>query len=437
LNYRIKRLSLGLLLLLLLSGCDQLPFDLPWMASPTPTPTLAPGETDVPTPTVEESPDVDATPEPVTSLTIWVPPDMDPELETEASILFQNQLQLFSDLHDGLEIDVRVKAESGPGGLLDALTATSAAAPDALPDLIALERGDLERAALKNLIFPMDDLTEIPDDVDWYGFTRDMALLQGSTFGLPFAADSLVLVYRPISIEEFPVSWEGLFEKSDVVAFPVDDHQALFVMTLYKAAGGVIQDNSRRPVLEVDPLAEVYKLLQRGVVTGEFPSWLTQYQTDGQAWSAFREGQTDVVVTWLSNYLEELPADAAVAPLLPMSAGVFSFGTGWSWSIATPETSHHPLAVELAEFLVQSEFLASWLQKAGYLPPRPSALEAWQNQSLRTTLSQVALMTQLRPSNDLITALGPILREGSQQVILELVDPVQAAQVAVESLEGQ
>jgi ABC-type glycerol-3-phosphate transport system substrate-binding protein len=362
---------------------------------------------------------------------------MDPELETEASLLFQNQLQLFSDLHDGLEINVRVKAESGPGGLLDALTATSAAAPDALPDLIALERSDLERAALKNLVFPMDELTEIPDDVDWYGFTRDMALLQGSTFGLPFAADSLVLVYRPLSIDEFPVSWEGLFEKSDVVAFPVDDNQALFVMTLYKAAGGVIQDNSRRPVLEVDPLAEVYKLLQRGVVTGEFPSWLTQYQTDGQAWSAFREGQTDMVVTWLSNYLEELPADAAVAPLLPMSAGVFSFGTGWSWSVATPDTSHHPLAVELAEFLVQSEFLASWSQQAGYLPPRPSALETWQNQSLRTTLSQVALMTQLRPSNDLITALGPILREGTQQVILELVDPVQAAQVAVESLEGQ
>jgi hypothetical protein len=50
-------------------------------------------------------------------------------------------------------------------------------------------------------------------------------------------------------------------------------------------------------------------------------------------------------------------------------------------------------------------------------------------------VSQVALMTRLRPTNDLITSLGPILREGTRQVLQDLVDPGQAAQVAVDSLE--
>jgi ABC-type glycerol-3-phosphate transport system substrate-binding protein len=106
-----------------------------------------------------------------------------------------------------------------------------------------------------------------------------------------------------------------------------------------------------------------------------------------------------------------------------------------SWAVATSVETRQALAVQLAEFLVQPEFLAEWTAAAGYIPPRPSALESWTDQGLRNTVSQVALMTRLRPTNDLITSLGPILREGTRQVLQDLVDPGQAAQVAVDSLE--
>jgi ABC-type glycerol-3-phosphate transport system substrate-binding protein len=338
-------------------------------------------------------------------------------------------------LHDGLEINVRVKAASGTGGLLDALTATGAAAPDALPDLIALGRPDLETAALKSLIYPLDGMTVVVDDADWYGFTREMALLQGSTFGLPFAADALVLAYRPELLPELPASWGELIEQELVLAFPADSDQALFTLALYQAEGGLIQDNQRRPVLEIDPLTNVFSLYQAGVGSGTLPAWLNQYQTLGQVWSSYREGQSNLAVTWLSNYLKDQPADTDVATLLPMSAGSVTLGTGMSWAVATSVETRQALAVQLAEFLVQPEFLAEWTAAAGYIPPRPSALESWTDQGLRNTVSQVALMTRLRPTNDLITSLGPILREGTRQVLQDLVDPGQAAQVAVDSLE--
>ena len=92
------------------------------------------------------------------------------------------------------------------------------------------------------------------------------------------------------------------------------------------------------------------------------------------------------------------------------------------------------MAVALAEFLVQPEFLATWTKAAGYIPPRPTSLQGWQNQSIRNTISQIALMSRLRPSNDVILSLAPILREGSRQVLQEQVDPAQAAQLAIESL---
>jgi ABC-type glycerol-3-phosphate transport system substrate-binding protein len=428
-------LGLGLVLALLLTACESLNIDLPWTQQPTATPTLSPGADSELTPTPEMTTTAEATPEPVTDLTVWVPPELDPAADTTASQLFAAQLQLFSDLHDGLEINVRVKAASGTGGLLDALTATGAAAPDALPDLIALGRPDLETAALKSLIYPLDGMTVVVDDADWYGFTREMALLQGSTFGLPFAADALVLAYRPELLPELPASWGELIEQELVLAFPADSDQALFTLALYQAEGGLIQDNQRRPVLEIDPLTNVFSLYQAGVGSGALPAWLNQYQTLGQVWSSYREGQSNLAVTWLSNYLKDQPADTDVATLLPMSAGSVTLGTGMSWAVATSVETRQALAVQLAEFLVQPEFLAEWTAAAGYIPPRPSALESWTDQGLRNTVSQVALMTRLRPTNDLITSLGPILREGTRQVLQDLVDPGQAAQVAVDSLE--
>ena len=97
----------------------------------------------------------------------------------------------------------------GQGGLLDALTATNAAAPGALPSLILLNRQDMETAALKGLILPLDDMTAVMGSTDWYPYAQDLARLQGSIFGLPFAGDALALVYRPVRFPSPPKSWNG------------------------------------------------------------------------------------------------------------------------------------------------------------------------------------------------------------------------------------
>lgn len=428
-------IGLGLILSIFLSGCEGLPFDLPWLTVRTPTPTLSPDGVDDLTPTPEITITTEATSEPITDLTLWVLPEMDPVLQTEASQIFNERLQLFSDQNEGVEINVRVKAASGVGGLLDSLTATNAAAPDALPDLIALSRSDLEAAALKNLIFPLDGLTEIPDDNNWYGFTREMALLQGSTYGLPFAADPLVLVFRGNNFEQFPVSWSEIIETESIFAFPAESDQSLFQMSLYLAAGGSLQDNQRRPMLEVAPLTETFRLFQLGVEAGSMTEALLQYQTSAQVWTAFQEGQASIVVTWLSNYLQEGPTDAVLLPMLPIDNTSVSLGTGMSWALATPDVDRHEISIALAEFLTEPEFLAEWDAALGYLPPRPSALDNSWDENLRSTLNQIALMTRLRPSNDIIASLGPIIRDQTRQVIQGAVDPSQAAQVAVESLE--
>ncbi|QRN83048.1 extracellular solute-binding protein [Chloroflexota bacterium] len=433
---KIKLLmGMGLILVMLLSACQGISVNIPGFSQPTATPTPQAG-TDI---ELTSTPDVEvtsvATVEPVTSLTLWIPPEMDPESGTEAGQILGERLQLFSDLNGGLEVNVRVKDVSGTGGLLDALTATSEAAPEALPDLIALPRTDLETAALKGLIYPLDGLTEIPDDTDWFNFTQEMALLQGSTFGLPFAADAIVLTYRSASMEEIPATWTELLSGEISLAFPADSSDALLTLALYQAQGGLIQDNQRRPVLEAEPLTTVFELYQTGAQSEVLLPWLDQIQTLGQAWSAYREGQANMSITWVSNFLKELPADTTLAPLLPMATGTVSLGTGMSWALATPNEARQQLAVELAEFLVNPQFLASWTSAAGYLPTRPSSLDGWEDSALASVLGQIGTSSRLIPSNDIITSLGPLLREGTRQVLQGLMPPNQAAQTAVESLE--
>jgi ABC-type glycerol-3-phosphate transport system substrate-binding protein len=104
---------------------------------------------------------------------IWLPPQFATTSDSAAGEILQSRLDEFSAEQSGIRIQVRVKPVDGPGGLLDTLTTASAAAPLALPDLIALPRPMLETAALKGLLHPYNDLIPEPDWFEYAGSLPD------------------------------------------------------------------------------------------------------------------------------------------------------------------------------------------------------------------------------------------------------------------------
>ncbi|HEX9012650.1 MAG TPA: hypothetical protein VF813_04005, partial [Anaerolineaceae bacterium] len=132
-----------LILAALAAGCAQ--FDLPRLILPA-TPTAQPlvGVFATPTPPLQQTSVPKSTPAAQQGFILWLPPQFDPAADTEAGRLLKDRLQAFGKQEPGVNIDVRIKASSGPGGLLESLTAASAAAPDAVPSLVALSRSDLE-----------------------------------------------------------------------------------------------------------------------------------------------------------------------------------------------------------------------------------------------------------------------------------------------------
>ncbi len=434
---RALKPTLLLAMALLLAGCSSIqPLVDLLPKPPTALPNSdAPAETAVaPTPT--NTPVPSPTPGPLV-LTLWVPPQMDPASGSPSVQLLQERLKAFTHANPGVIVRTRVKSLSGSGGLLESLTAATAAAPDAVPALIALPRADMETAALKGLIFPLDGLSKTMDDPDWYPYAEQLSQVEGSVFGLPFGGDALVLMYRPEKIGITPSDWPSVLSLGRPVIFPAADAQSLVTLALYQSAGGPVQNDKRHPTLSADTLTKVLQLYASGAQSGCFPYWLAQYANDKDAWQAYREQRANFLVTWSSQYLTELPANSSAIPLPSLGESDYSLSSGWLWSVSDVDPVRRETSIRLAEFLSSSDFLAKWSSAANELPVRPSSLTAWPDQSQVALMEGIVQSAQVLPSNDLLASLGPVLQGATMQIIKNQVDPTQAAQSAAERLNVQ
>jgi ABC-type glycerol-3-phosphate transport system substrate-binding protein len=410
----------------LLTGCANIASLLP-----TPAPATVPTSTSIPITTTATSASPTVTPGGPQTLRIWVPPQFDPSSGTIAGTLLQERLDEFIARQPGLRIDVRVKAESGTSGLLNALATTKSAAPSIMPDLVALSRPDLESATAKGLLQPLDGLTGLTDDSDWFPYARQMAHIQNSTFGLPFAGDALALVGFRYPL---PTLWTDMPDET-LFIFPAADPQALFTLSLYLSAGGTLQDGQGHMALNEDVFADVLSLYVPGAENSFISSQVINYENNEQAWDAFREQRGNLVVSWTSRFLNEETIPLALAPLPRFETGYYTLATGWSWALTGSSPENQSLAVELAEFLSEGQFLAEWSQAAGYLPTRPSALSSWDDAKMQLILTQIAESANLVPGEDLLVTVGPIFNEALFSVLSGEQLPLAAAQSAVEQTE--
>jgi ABC-type glycerol-3-phosphate transport system substrate-binding protein len=423
----MKKYLLGLVLIgILVAGCSVTPAT---DSGTTPEPSPLPTATLLPTLTGTQPASGQ------TVLRLWVPPQFDPANETQAGDVLQNRLEQYTAQRPDVRIETRVKESSGTGGLLDSLSTANAAAPLAVPDLILLPRASLEIAALKGLLFPIDELTDNINGGDWYPFAQGLAQLQTSTFGLPFAGDALVSLYRPAEIEVPPADWSATLELAQPLSFPAAEDQAYFTLAEYLSTGAQIQDSEGRPALDTSSLTDLLSFYQDAEAAGVMPFWLTQFTTDEQSWESYSENQVNLVITWTNRYLSALPGDTSAAPIFTQSGTPVTLANGWVWALSNPQSERHALSVDLAEYLTQGDFLAEWTETAGYLPPRESALTGWSNIALQGLIEQIVRSAQVIPPNDVIAVVGPALQEATLNVLKQQSDPVSAANQAVQSLE--
>lgn len=407
-------------LTLLLVGCSSLA---PLLSPPTPAP--APQATSTPQATPTALPPV--TVDQPRILRVWLPPQFDPQAGTPAADLFNARLQTFQEEHPGVQLEVRVKSEAD---ILRTLSVTNNAAPEAMPDLIAMSHSAMLDAASAGFLHPLEGLTTLMQDPDWYAFARELGHLKNIEYGIPFASDVLLAVYRPTVFEELPATWEEILTSGSALAFPASSAQALFPLSLYLSESGSFVDDGGALTLDENALVQMLAFYKRAIETGTIGPTARDQQTDAQSLQVYNEGLADLAVVWASSDIQT--RSGGYLPLLGMDNVHYSLGDGWVWALAGSHADNQSLAVELASYLVESGFLSEWTLAAGYLPTRPQALGAWEDEELRTSLNEVLQSAHPLPPEDVMSVVGPLL----QGALVRIFNGDQPEVVARSVIEG-
>lgn len=418
--------------LILLTGCSSLPpFDSDWINSILYTPTPTPAKTATSTPqSTQVTQSATGQPEPAVSepriLRVWLPPQFNPNLNNAAATLLKQRLNNFEAEHPGLEIDVRIKSETGEADLLNSLSITSMAAPSALPDLVALPRHSLEAASQKGLVRPLDELSVELQDSDWYPYARELAKIDGIDYGIPFAGDASVIIYRPDLV--WIKTWDDILLSESQLVFAGADSRAELGLSLYMSAGGELLDAQGGPTLDQEILTQVLELFSKGRAATLFPDSATNLSSDDQVLQEYRARRAEMAIVHFSDY--RASQDGLIQPLMGLKETHFTFATGWMWALAGQNPDKQQLSTELAEFLTADAFLSQWIRETGYLPTRLSSTA----QTEDSPVPAIIEAAQPLPSEDVLLVLGPVMQEALVRV-LSGEQPEAVARSVVEELK--
>jgi ABC-type glycerol-3-phosphate transport system substrate-binding protein len=384
-----------------------------------------------PTPDIDLESEGTVTPDSLADidLVVWVLPQFDPNGESDASLLLNERFREFLVRNPQVNLTIRVKAVSGPGSMLDSLTGASSVARDALPSLVLLNRTDLVTAANRGLVFPIEEISTSVDETDWYPFAQSMAIHQGSVFGLPFASNTLGLLVRSNDLPDDQPSWDEALRRLDSLIFPAGDADALVTLALYLSAGGSLDAQMGHIGINLDALTAALDVYERARRAGVVKRDVLEYQTDDQAWDAFRVGDADAVITWAHRLFTE-EEDLGLALLPPLGENPMTLGTGWSWCLTEPEEQKRKFAAALAEFLSAPEFLSRWAPLSGFLPVRPSSLDGFSQEGLQSTLSTMLLSARLRPDRQAMTEIGAQI----ETAVIEVINTSMSAEVSAQNV---
>lgn len=424
--HRMWRIVLSGMMLLLPTACGA--------PAPTPTASPLPG-TAVPLPTPTDSPP----PRPLkVTLTLWLPAELNPYGEGAGADLLARRLADFGAADPDRQVQVIIKKRRGRGGVLDFLRTASVAAPSVLPDLVVLDEADLQVAVQAGLLQPVDD--RIPPDLqaDRFPFAAALGRVEGTTFGLPLAAELQHLVYSPDMFPVPPLSWSDVLSAGMPLCFPAAGPNTVaddFSLIQYLGAGGRLTDEDGNPLLEEGPLTAVLDFYAQAAATGIIsPPVVLSVGNAEECWPFFqKEGGMAVVDS--HRFWTERAEMAEPGPIPTRDGRPVALARGWVLALVTTNPEQQQWAMALAAWLLDPGWYGEWTQRAGYLPVTWSGLAGWTvSEERREGLTAILTGAQPTLPRSLRERVGPPLQAALEAVLRGRQSPAEAAARAVQSL---
>jgi ABC-type glycerol-3-phosphate transport system substrate-binding protein len=381
------------------------------------------------TPAAAPSPSESAAPKPtadLSSLTIWLPPSFRSDNNSPAGEIFTQRIEDYRAAHPGHDVVVRIKASTGAGGLRDSLAAAAAAAPDALPDLVALDQSNLHAAAIKGLIRPLSGM--LPAEV-WesaFPYARTLVVVDEQWYGIPFAGDAIVLAGTQMPYPS-PRRWTDTGGWTSLLFAPLADSRALFLFFGYYAAGGTPMLSVADVRLDTASLTQTLSWLLAMQEEDVLTARSLQLDSFESSFLAI-ESVGDCSVTLYS--VVSKASDYFIGYLPTPEGEPFSLATGWSWTMATADPVRQKPAAELMIWLSDPEFLAAWSAAQGVLPTTRPALELWAEGARRDLIAEISVRALPFPNDEILVFAGPVFSKAARRVLLEGILPLDSAKEA-------
>jgi ABC-type glycerol-3-phosphate transport system substrate-binding protein len=366
----------------------------------------------------------------VTSLTLWLPPIFRPDTNSQGGSILEQRIESFEEQHPGLGVVVRIKAARGNGGLRDSLALTAAAAPGALPDLVALDQSNLRAAAIKGLVYPLDGLLPAESWEAVFPYARNMIVVDDLRYGLPFSGDALILASTVVPYPE-PERWAATGVYSKPIFLPLGDSRALFLFYGYYAAGGTPILSSTNAEIQTDPLARELawlKEMQESELLSPRSLQIDSFEASFLAIENIGERSATLYSIAAKNN------DYFMGYLPTPEGAKFSLATGWAWAVATSDQLRQKKAAELMVWLSDPQFLSEWAQAQGVLPPAGAAIDLWPSSVKKRLAAGVSENALAFPDDEISAFAGPILSKAARRVLVEGMSPADAAQEAAKAI---
>jgi ABC-type glycerol-3-phosphate transport system substrate-binding protein len=395
----------------------------------------------------DQTPIVTSTPPPVTAtppepseqpsqdlqtFTIWIPPLLAPD--TQAGSLLAEHLASFQNAYALINIEIRIKEESGPSGILETLSSASLVAPSTLPDIILLDPTDLNTAALKSLIEPLDQLFPTPNTPEWYAFAINAAFVDGIFYGLPFFSEGEAFAYRKESFEVEPKNWADLLGSEQTMLFPLGDQTSKFTLIQYISTGGKLVDDKGSPTVEPDLLTDLLKFYSSANQTGQLPLYALQLKEAEDTWLALAQGNTNAAVIPVEALQEALTGESYLVAPWPTrdGSGVTPTRT-YSWAVVVKDDLQQDHISQVLQWLSEPTFQGQTSQLLGMIPVTPTALQEWSDPESSAILSRLIRVAAPEPNAEEIATFGPLLWQAVEDVLNERSTP----EIAAENISNQ
>ena len=313
----------------------------------------------------------------LTRVVLWWPERLAPAGNPAVLDLLNSQLEAFQSLQGNVTLQLRLKANEGPNGILATLRAASPVAPGVLPDLALMQRADMLTAARDGLIYPLEEGLSSTTLEDLFPAALDLGRINGELYGLPWLLTLQHMAWSPQRGDPPPASYADLLAADTHFAIPAASTAQMndLLLTQYLAAGGRLPTNTQRPA-DVEAWRQTLGFYDQALAQMLLNGAVTGYSRASDYAGLLLSGQLDAAVLGSDEWLA-LQAEGArpgYGPVPTLDGSLTGTLEGWLWVLVTDSSGRQALSARFLDWMLGSGRQSEFARSVHLLP---SGATAW------------------------------------------------------------